>query len=330
MSYIMNDKNTYVDDSLKGILRAHDRYIRCVNNNPRAICTTYGSVQDKVSVITGGGYGHLPLFLGYVGHGLCDGCAVGNVFSPPSFDAIWALTKHLQSKAGVLYLFGNYFNDSISFLNASEMANLEGIRNETVKFCDDISSGDKRLERRGNAGAFFAYKITGACAAEKNTLPFVKGIAERTISNTSSFGVMISPCHLPSSDSPLFDVPDNEIILGAGLHGERGSTTHKAVSSRELVNLTLSELLADQDLHGGDDIAILVNGLGGSAREDLYVVYNDLMNYLDDKRIHVRHSYVGNYATSMETIGLAISILKLDSELNYYLEAPAESPFFVI
>ncbi len=327
MSNIMNDKSTYVDDSLRGILRAHSKYLRCISNNPRAICTSFGPVQDKVSIITGGGYGHLPLFLGYVGKGLCDGCAVGNIFSPPSFDAIWAITKSMRTKAGILYLFGNYFNDSISFLNASEMANLEGIVNETVKFTDDISSGSKRNDRRGNAGAFFAYKITGACASEKNSLSYVKEIAERTIARTSTYGVMIEPCHLPSSPVPLFEMDENEIALGAGIHGERGSTTHTTVSSKELVELMAPDLLRDQDIQGGDDIALLVNGLGGATREDLYVVYNDLTDYLNNKGIHVSHSYVGDYATSMDTVGLSISMLRLDSDLDYYLDAPAESPF---
>lgn len=282
----------------------------------------------KVAIITGGGYGHLPLFWGYVGRGLCDGCAVGNIFSLPSFESIWALTKHLRSSQGVLYLFGNYFNDSISFLNAAEMADLEGILNATVKISDDITSAAARHERRGNAGCFFAYKITGACAEERNSLQCVRKTAKKAISRISTCGIMTAAGHIPSSSEPLFKIHENEFIMGAGLHGEKDGKTLTAVSSRELVALIAPELMEDQQITGGDSVAVLVNGLGGTASEDLYVVYNDLADYLHDKGVQISHSYVGEYATSMDSSGLSITIMKLDEEMEHYLSAPAQSPLF--
>lgn len=330
MQNFMNKKESYVDESLKGILRAYPHYLLCANGNVRAIYSANVLDENKVSIITGGGYGHLPLFLGYVGKGLCTGCAVGDIFSPPSFETIWDLIQRLRTKAGILFLFGNYFNDSISFMNAAEMATLEGIQNETVKICDDISSGEERKERRGIAGCFFAYKIAGACSMEGRDLITVKKIAERAVIHTSTYGAAISSCYFPASTQPIFEFLGNEIELGAGIHGERGKTRHSEVSSKELVDIILPALIKDQKLTSGSEVAVLVNGLGGAVREDLFIVYNDVADYLTEKGIIIKRSFVGEYATSMRTAGLSISVLKLDRELEYYLNAPSSSPFFSI
>lgn len=330
MKNFMNDKNTYVDESLAGLLRANSGSLCCDPQNKRAIYSVNSPVPGKVAIVTGGGYGHLPLFVGYIGKGLCDGCAVGNIFSPPSFDSVWSVTRHVSSDAGVLFLFGNYFNDSISFMLAAEMADLEGIPNATVKVCDDISSGDAKTSRRGIAGIYFAYKIAGACANEMNCLNYVRYIAQKTVANTSTYGVATTSCHLPSSPQPLFEMEKGELELGAGIHGEPGKNRTGIMTSKELVRLLLPEILKDQELIAGDVVAILINGLGGTAHEDLYIVYNDAVDFLNLKGIEVRGSYVGEYATSMETAGMSITILKLDAELERFLAAPAQSPFFPI
>lgn len=328
MNKFMNNKDSYVDDSLSGILKAHSRFLKCAPGNKRAIIRADAPIEGKVAIVTGGGYGHLPLFLGYVGEGLCDACAVGDVFSPPTFDAIWAATKRVTGKAGVLFLFGNYFNDSISFMLAADMADLEGIPNATIKICDDISSGKDKKLRRGIAGCYFAYKIAGACAQEGHDLKCVQRIAERTVQNSSTYGVATSSCQLPSSRQPLFEIVDGEMELGAGIHGEHGTQQHTVVSSWELVRLMLPGLIQDQQLAAGNRVALLVNGLGGATQEDLYIVYNDAAAYIESQGVEIRRSFVGEYATSMETTGLSITLLKLDEELEHYLDAGASSPLF--
>lgn len=328
MRNFMNNKDTYVDESLSGLLLAHSGSLCCVPGNTRAICSARSPVSGKVAIVTGGGYGHLPLFAGYVGNGLCDGCAVGNIFSPPSFDSVWSVTQHVNGGAGVLFLFGNYFNDSISFMLAAEMADLEGIPNATVKICDDISSGDAKVKRRGIAGCFFAYKIAGACAEQMNSLEYVRNVAERTAANTSTYGVATTSCHLPSSPQPLFEIADGDMELGAGIHGEHGKCRTTHMTSKELIRLILPQLIEDQHLVNGDTGAILINGLGGAAHEDLYIVYKDAIEFFNSKNIKILHSYVGEYATSMETAGVSITILKLDDELEQFLTMPAHSSFF--
>ena len=329
MRSIVNDNNTYVDESLEGILKLHSDLLQASSNNLRAIRTLKRSGQRKVAIVTGGGYGHLPVFLGYVGPGLCDAVAVGNIFSPPSFESVLEATRMVQSDAGVLFLYGNYYGDAIAFTNVADMLDLEGIPNATVRVSDDIAS-ENRKNRRGIAGMFFAYKIAGAFADSGASLEMVTEMAERVVNNTSSYGVAVSAGRLPASDHPLFEIQDGEVDLGIGLHGEKGKKRVKGLSSKELTKNVLSKLIDDQKLESGDKVALLVNGLGGTALSDLYIVYNDAANYLQEQGINTVKSHVGNYATSMDMQGLSLSLLKLEDDMVEYLMAPVASPLLYI
>ena len=212
-------------------------------------------MSGKVAIVTGGGYGHLPTFLGYVGIGLCDGVAVGNVFTSPSFDTIWNVTQRVVSTSGVLFLYGNYMGDSLNFDMAAEIAELEEIPTATVRVCDDVASSKKRIERRGIAGIFFAYKIAGACAQRMASLEEVRRVAEKTVKYTSSYGVALSSCSLPSADHPIFEIGADDMEIGMGIHGEPGIRRGKILTSSELVETLMPELIKDQDFKQG--IALL-------------------------------------------------------------------------
>lgn len=325
----MNDPDQFVDESLQGILLAHSNQLKSDPDNIRAVYTVNAPPSDKVAIVTGGGFGHLPIFLGYVGAGLCDGVAVGNVFTSPSFDTIWNVTQHVRTDAGVLYLYGNYMGDSMNFDMAAEMAELEDIRVETVRVTDDIASApkEKKNERRCTSGIFFAYKTAGAAAAKRMSLDEVRRIADKTNQNTATFGVALSSCQLPSADKPIFEMPANDMEIGMGIHGEPGVRHGKLVTSAELAGNLIPALINDLSLAANDQVAVLINGLGATSREELYIFYRDTVNQLNADGITPIRSYVGEYGTSLEMAGLSISLLKLDTELLSLLDEPANSPF---
>lgn len=332
MKKIMNLPDQYVEESLKGILLAHSDQLSSDPNDIKAIFAQNRPIQGKVGIVTGGGYGHLPLFLGYVGDGLCDGVAVGNVFTSPSFETIWNVTQKVNGGAGVLFLFGNYFGDTMNFNMAVEMAELEGIETEMLRICDDMASApaDRRNERRGIAGALFAYKIAGASASRMDPLKEVVRLTKKAIENTSTYGVALSSCQLPQADAPVFELGDKDMEIGMGIHGEPGVYRTSLLTSTEIAQKLVPQLIEDQGLQGGDRIAVLLNGLGGTAHEELYILYKDTVEILHQNHIEIVESLVGEYSTSMEMSGASISVLKLDDELIGLLHKPAKTPFVQI
>lgn len=329
MKKIMNHSEIFVEESLQGILMAHTGHLKGDPENIKAIYRVGSPIAGKVAIVTGGGFGHLPVFLGYVGKGLCDGVAVGNTFTSPSFDTIWSVTQHVKSDAGVLYLYGNYMGDSMNFDMAVEMAELEDIKIATVRVSDDIASAPKnaKTERRGIAGIFFAYKLAGACADRMSPLEEVKRIAEKAVANTATYGVALSSCQLPSAQKPIFEMGMNEMEIGMGIHGEPGVKSGKLMTSVELTETLVPEIVNDLNIVPGDSVAVLINGLGATSQEELYILYKDTVKYLIEKEIEVVRSFVGEYATSFEMAGASISLLKLDNETLELLDAPAYSPF---
>lgn len=332
MKKIMNSPETFVEESLQGILMAHADKLKSDPENIKAIYNVNSPIKGKVSIVTGGGYGHLPVFLGYVGKGLCDGVAVGNTFTSPSFDTIWSVTQHVQSDAGVLYLYGNYMGDSMNFDMAVEMAELEDIQIATVRVTDDIASApkDEKNERRGIAGIFFVYKLAGACADTMAPLEEVKRIAEKAVANTATYGVALSSCMLPSAQKPIFEIGLNEMEIGMGIHGEPGVKRGKLMTSIDLSATLVPEIISDLNIVSGDRVALLINGLGATSQEELYILYKDTVKYLLANGIKIERSFVGEYATSFEMAGASISLLKLDDETLILLNAPAYSPFISI
>ncbi|HVG95766.1 MAG TPA: dihydroxyacetone kinase subunit DhaK [Chloroflexota bacterium] len=330
MQKIINGADAFVDEMLEGIVLAHPGQLRAAGD-PRAIVRGDAPVQGKVGIATGGGSGHLPVFMGYVGEGLADGAAVGNVFASPSADQMLAVTRAIDGGAGVLYIYGNYGGDVMNFDLAAELADAEGIRVETVLGADDVASAPRGEEarRRGIAGIFFLYKVAGARAAEGATLDEVKAVAERAAAGIRSMGVALSPCTVPSAGRPTFELPAGEMEIGMGIHGEPGIRRGPLEPADAIAEQLVAAILQDLPHERGDRVAVLVNGLGATPKEELYILYRRAHRLLDDAGLRVHRVWCGEYATSLEMAGASISLLKLDDELARLVDAPAASPFFV-
>jgi dihydroxyacetone kinase-like protein len=320
----------FVDEFLQGILSAHPDSLGCVDNDLRCIVRKQGKSVKKVALATGGGSGHLPLFLGYVGEGMLDGCSVGGVFQSPSSEQMLKVTKAIDSGMGVLYIYGNYSGDIINFDMAKEMAELEGIHVEQVLGMDDVASAPRNEEtkRRGVAGIFYIYKIAGALANEGATLEKVKLLAEHVKANVRTMGVALSPCIIPEMGKPTFTLGEDEMEIGMGIHGEPGIRREKLKTADEVVEVMMQRILEDIELSKGNEVSVLVNGLGATPKEELYLVYRRINDLVNAKGLKVFHVYIGEFATSMEMAGFSISILKLDVELKRLLAKPADTPFF--
>lgn len=328
---LINDPYAFVDEMLDGIVRAHPDQLRLVGPDRRAVVRADAPIQGKVAICTGGGSGHLPVFMGYVGRGLVDGCSIGNVFSSPSPDQMLEATRATHGGAGVLYLFGNYNGDKLNFGMAAEMAEMEDIHVETVLVADDVASAPKGQEekRRGVAGLFFAYKIAGARAEQMAPLAEVKAAAEMALANTRSMGMALSPCTIPAVGRPTFEIGGGEMEIGMGIHGEPGVRRGKLEPADQVADALLEPILADLPLKSGDQVAILVNGLGATPREELYILFRRVHQQLDRRGIGVYRPYVGEYATSMEMAGASVTLMKMNDELKGLLDAPARTPFFL-
>lgn len=330
MKKLINNPARFVEEMLEGILTAHPEQLRSVSEDPRAIVRADAPVAGKVAIATGGGSGHLPVFLGYVGKGLADGAAVGNVFSSPSADTMLNVTRAINSGAGVLYLYGNYTGDTMNFELAAEEATAEGIAVETVRVADDIASFPRSewQRRRGVAGLFFAYKVAGAKAEQLANLMEVKLVAEKVVSQTATMGVALTPCILPAAGKPTFSIGEHEMEFGMGIHGEPGIKRVEIKTADLIAEEIVPKLIADLNLYSGDETAVLVNGLGATPLEELYILFRGVRQLLQKNGLKTARVFIGEFATSMEMAGASISLLKLDEELKSLLEAPASTPFF--
>lgn len=330
MKKIMNDPEQFARETLEGILKAHPRDLKAVGDDVREIVRADAPKQGKVAIATGGGSGHLPVFLGYVGQGLADGVAVGDVFNSPGAQQMYNVTRAIHGGKGVLYLYGHYGGDVMNFDMASELAAMDDIRVETVLVADDVASAPKEeaARRRGVAGLFFAYKIAGAKAEEGADLDEVALVTRRALANLRSMGVALSPCIIPRVGKPTFTLGPNEMEIGMGIHGEPGINRGELQSADQIAETLTTAILEDGPYQTGDEVAVLVNGLGATPQEELYIVYRKVDELLRKKGITVFHTYVGEFATSMEMAGMSLTIMKLDDELKRLLSAPAYSPFF--
>jgi phosphoenolpyruvate---glycerone phosphotransferase subunit DhaK len=329
MKKLINDPYRVVDEAIAGILKAYPWHLRRAPDSIRALVRADAPFPGKVAICTGGGSGHIPLFLGYVGPGLLDGVSIGNVFSSPSADDMLAATSATHAGAGVLYLFANYSGDRMNFEMAAEMADLQGIRVELSIASDDVASSPPAEweRRRGIAGIFFAYKIAAAKAATMATLDEVKEAADRAIAATRTMGVALSPCTIPAAGTPTFTIAGDEMEIGMGIHGEPGIARTKLKPADEVAEILAEKVLDDLPFASGDEVAVLVNGLGATPPEELYILYSKVFDVLAGRGLHIHRSFVGEYATSMEMAGASLSLLRLDEELKVLLDAPAFSPF---
>ena len=271
------------------------------------------------------------MFLGYVGKGLCDGVAIGNVFSSPPPDVMVAAAKAADGGKGVFFLYGNYGGDIMNFDMATEMLDMEGIEVEQALVKDDIASAppEEIDRRRAIAGLFFAYKIAGAKAETGADLAAVKATTDKAIFNTRSMGVALSPCTVPAAGKPTFTLAEDEMGVGMGIHGEPGIEISKLRTADEIAEMLTRRVIADLPFKRGDEVGVLVNGLGATPPEELYILFNKAHDILADSGIKVYKCFIGEDATSMEMAGASISLMKLDEELKQLLTAPAFSPFLL-
>jgi dihydroxyacetone kinase len=317
--------------TLAGILKAYPYHLRATKDSPRALVRTDAPVKGKVGICTGGGSGHIPVFLGYVGPGLVDAVSVGNVFASPSAEDMLAATREVNGGAGILYLYGNYQGDIMNFDMAAEMAELDGITVKTSIMADDIASAPRseRNRRRGVAGIYFAYKIAGAKADNMASLDEVKDMADQVIESTCTMGVALTPCTVPAAGRPTFVIAEDEMELGMGIHGEPGIERTTMKTADEVATIITHKVISDLPFKSGDEVAVLVNGLGATPPEELFIIYSKIHDILMDNNLKVYKAFIGEYATSLEMAGASLSLLRLNDEFKELLEAPAFSPFLL-
>ena len=329
----INDPKDVVEEMLEGFLAAHQEQVRRLETS-RVVVRKETPIKNKVGLVTGGGSGHKPAFIGYVGKGLMDAVAVGDIFSSPSAQQIYDAIKAVNSGKGVLCVLGNYSGDVMNFDMAAEMAKDEGIEVEQVIINDDVGSGSKEEmeNRRGVAGEVVVWKAIGARAEEGASLEEIKEVAEKVNTNTRSMGVAHSPCAVPSmphGGEPNFTLGENEMEIGVGHHGEPGLERVPMKSADETTKILLNKILEDLPFEQGNEVSVLISGLGSTSLLELYIVYRKVAKMLEERKIKIYISYIGEYFTSMEMGGYSITLTRLDDELKRLLNAPAHSPLFV-
>lgn len=329
MKKMINDPYAVVEELMDGYLKAYPKYIRQSEKHRRALIGKKRHPNRKVSILIGGGSGHEPGFLGYVGKGMADGVAVGNIFASPSPIPIQAVTQEIDRGEGVLYIYGNYAGDLMNFEMAAEMTEIEDeIPTRAVIGNDDLASSKDISDRRGIAGELLVYKVAGAAADFGYDLDKVTEIAQKANDQTRSMGIGLKPCYLPQTGKPSFDIEDNEMEIGLGHHGEPGIEKTTIRSSEETVDVLMKNILNEGLYDENDEVVVLINGLGATSQMELYIINNDVQNFLEKRNIKTYRSYVGNLITSMEMAGFSITLMKLDEELKKCIDHEVDCPNF--
>jgi dihydroxyacetone kinase-like protein len=336
MKKLLNDPTQYVNEMLDGLAAAHPEFYKRTGIEGKVVARADAPVKGKVGIITGGGSGHLPVFTGYVGKGLLDACAIGDVFASPGADLITEGIKAIDGGVGVLCLYGNYGGDVMNFDMASEMVDFDGIKMATVLVADDVASASltERYKRRGIAGMVYCFKIAGAKAEQMASLEEVAAVAQKAADACYTAGVALTPCILPAVGKPGFTVGESEMEIGMGIHGEPGVRRGPLQPADAVVDEVMGILLKDVPLAKGDRISVLVNSLGATPLEELYIMYRRVKSKLDKLGVTIIAPLVGRYATSMEMAGASVTIMmtimKLDDELEQLLLAPCACPFWKV
>ena len=329
MKKIINKPGDFVKESIDGLIKSHPDVYAMAKDNNRVI-TRAVKASKKVGIVTGGGSGHLPVFTGYVGEGFLDACAIGSVFASPSVEQMVSAIKNADNGNGVLCIIGNYGGDVMNIEIACEMVEAEGIKTKKVIVADDIASAseEEKSKRRGIAGMIFVFKIAGAIAESGASLDEVFNTAAEVNNNIRTLGVALSPCILPEAGKPTFKIEDDEIEIGMGIHGEPGIKREKLKTANDLVDDLYKRIINDSKLKNNDNIAIMINSLGATPLEELYIISKRVNENLSNSKINNVKTYVGRYATSMEMAGMSITTLKLTDNLKKYLFAPIKCPFW--
>ena len=330
MKKLINNPENFVKDTMTGIIAAYGDKVKLLDGDERILVTNYPVADGKVGIVTAGGSGHLPVFLGYVGDGMLDGCAIGNVFASPSASKMADMIKACDRGNGVLCLYGNYGGDNMNFDMACEMVEMDDVETRTVRVKDDVASSPKETKekRRGVAGMVYAFKVAGAAAAQMKNLDEVADVAQKALDHIRTMGVALTPCIVPQVGEPTFSIADDEIEIGMGIHGEKGIEVRKMMTADEVADILVERITADMPLASGDEVSVMVNGLGATPLEEQLIVYGRVHKLLKDKGVKVFMPHVGEFATSMEMAGLSLTIFKLDEELKALLAAPAKTPFY--
>ncbi len=327
MTRLFNDPTQFKEEMIGGLTAAYSRYLRRVPD--AAGVMALGAPQPgKVAVLIGGGSGHYPVFTGYVGKGMADVAVIGDVFTSPSGEQIYRCTKAVDGGAGVLYTYGNYSGDVLNFGMAEMRCQSEGIDVRTVTITDDVASAENVEDRRGIAGDFFMIKTAGASAARGDSLDSVEALTRHANDRTRSFGIAFSGCTLPGQSEPLFTVDPGKMELGLGLHGEPGIKSADMASASEIARMMVDTVLAGAPADAGNKVAVLLNGLGSTKYEELFVLYKDIHALLEANGLTLHDPYVGEFAGSLNMAGCSLSLLWLDDELQALYDAPASTPAF--
>ncbi|MFP4115210.1 MAG: dihydroxyacetone kinase subunit DhaK [Spirochaetales bacterium] len=326
MQRIINDPDLVVEDMLAGFAKAHPDIVR-TTPNPRVLAYANAPIEGKVGVVTGGGSGHKPAFIGYIGKNLVDAVAVGEIFSSPTAKSFYDAIKAADSGRGVAVLYGNYAGDNMNVKMAMEEAEDDDIEVKRVIANDDVPSApaSERDRRRGVAGEVLMWKVGGAKAAQGGTLDEVIAAAQKTIDNTRSIGIGLSPCTIPAVGKPNFTVEPGKMEVGIGHHGEPGIRVEEIKPANEMAEMCLDVILPDLPFSSGDDVVVLVSGLGATPVMELYIFYNRVAEVLGEKGITIHRPYVGNYFTSLEMMGITLTVCKVDHELKQLIDMDAYS-----
>lgn len=332
MKKILNDPARYVDETLEGLIAAHPAHYRLHGDTHRVVARANATREGKVGIVTGGGSGHLPVFCGYVGEGLLDACAIGDVFASPSAEQMAEAIRVADRGAGVLRLYGNYGGDVMNFDMAGELVEFDDIDCTTVLLADDVASAgaDEAAKRRGVAGMVYAFKIAGAAAEEQRDLANVTAVAQKAADACRSVGVALGPCTVPQAGKPTFEIGDDEMEIGMGIHGEPGVRRGKLRPADDIANEMMDLLLADLPLASGDRVSVLVNSLGATPPEELYILYRTVKARLEGTGATIVMPLVGRYACSMEMAGVSFTLCQLDDELETLLHAPCDCAFWSV
>lgn len=327
MQRIINDPNQVVEDMLEGFVKSHKNRVHVDEHNPRVVVSNTAKKQKKVGIVTGGGSGHKPAFIGYCGKNMVDAVAVGEIFSSPTaksfYDAICAVDQGM----GVACLYGNYAGDNMNVKMAIEMAEDDDITVKTVVANDDVASASKEdiKKRRGVAGEIMMWKVGGAKANQGATLDEVIRAAQKAVDNTRSVGVGLGPCTIPANGKPNFEIKEGTMEFGIGHHGEPGIKIEKLSDARGMAKEMVELVCEDLPFVGGDEVVVLVSGLGSTPVMEQYIYFNEVEKLLSNKGIQIYRSYVGNYFTSLEMNGITLTLMKLDDELKECIDMDVDT-----
>ncbi len=328
MKKIINTPENVVDEMLNGMTMAHgDQLKRLEGYN---VILRKDAKKGKVALLSGGGSGHEPAHAGFVGFGMLDAAVAGEVFTSPTPDQVFAGIKAIDSGEGVLLVIKNYSGDLMNFEMASDMADMEGIKVASVIVNDDVAVENSTYTtgRRGIAGTVFVHKIAGAMAEQGASLEEVERVAQKVIDNVRSKGVGLAPCTVPAAGKPSFELDEDEMELGLGIHGEPGIKRTKIMSAEKIAEDLVESIVSDLPFNEGDEVAVMVNGLGATPMMELYILNKSVAELCEQKGIKVYRTYVGEYMTALEMTGASVTFLKLDDELKALLDAPADTPAF--